>query len=255
MSIVDEALAERLDNAALRREPVENAGRQDVDIAYKVQESLVSRRIARGEVRIGWKLGFTSRAKMEQMGITEIIVGRLTSEMSIADGGDVDGSRFIHPRVEPEVAFRLGHKMGTTISPCDLVGAIDGVAPALEIIDSRYHNFQFTLADVIADNTSAAGFALGTWSPVSVDLDLKDRAVSLSVGGKIVERGSTGAILGDPFQAIQALSELAERRRWKFRPGDVILAGAATPAVPITQGDVVEATIGGLGSVTLRLDA
>ncbi|MEF9886961.1 2-keto-4-pentenoate hydratase [Streptomyces sp. P9-A4] len=235
------ALAEALDSAACEGRPLAGGGSglKDVGEAYAVQEALVARRLARGERLTGFKLGFTSVAKMRQMGVSDLIHGRLTDRMEIPDGGRFDASGLIHPRVEPEVAFLLGD----TLRPgADPMAAVAAVAPALEVIDSRYDGFRFSLPEVIADNTSAAGYALGPWSAPG---DLGNRGVLLELDGRLAEAGSTAAILGHPLRALAAAARLAGA----LEPGTVILAGAATAAVPLPAGTHVRATVAGLGSV------
>ena len=216
----------------------------DLTAAYRIQRELLELRLARGERIVGSKLGFTSKAKMAQMGVSEIIVGRLTDAMQLADGADVELARFIHPRIEPEIAFRLGRDVDRP----DIAGCVDAVAPALEIIDSRYRDFRFSLPDVIADNTSAAAFVVGQWQPMT---DVADRAVRLVVDGVAVETGSTAAILGSPLRALEQLVELAARYDIALRAGHVILAGAATAAVAFGAARV-EAQVDGIGTASVR---
>jgi 2-oxo-3-hexenedioate decarboxylase len=216
----------------------------DLAGAYRIQHELIAHRIARGERLVGCKLGFTSKAKMAQMGVSEIIVGQLTDAMQVDDAASVELSRFIHPRIEPEIAFRLGREVGGN----DIVDCVDAVAPALEIIDSRYRDFRFSLPDVIADNTSAAAFVVGEWQPVR---DVADLPVRMLVDGTEVEAGSTAAILGHPMYALEQLVELAAKYGIRLRAGDVILAGAATAAVPFGAQRVV-ADVGGLGAASVR---
>ncbi|MGW3950198.1 2-keto-4-pentenoate hydratase [Streptomyces sp. NPDC004752] len=244
------ALARRLDDAQRKRTETPSlvdTATLDVATAYSVQEELLARRTGRGERVVGVKLGFTSEAKMAQMGVSEVIAGQLTDAMRVADGGEADLRRFIHPKVEPEVAYRLVRDIDPDEPAPDVASIVDAVAPAIEIIDSRYLNFRFTYTDVIADNTSAAGFAIGTWRPVE---DVSDREVRLRVGDREVF-GSTAAILGDPARALHALLELAGRRRIPLRAGQIVLAGAATEAVPLGPGRV-EAAVAGLGTVSLK---
>ncbi|MFD8204798.1 2-keto-4-pentenoate hydratase [Streptomyces sp. NPDC059695] len=234
-------LAGALDSAAREGRPLPGGGSglKDTGEAYAVQEALVARRLARGERLTGFKLGFTSVAKMRQMGVSDLIHGRLTDRMEIPDGGRFDVSGLIHPRVEPEVAFLLGD----TLRPgADPMAAVAAVAPALEVIDSRYDGFRFSLPEVIADNTSAAGYAVGPWSAPG---ELGDRGVLLELDGRLAEAGSTAAILGHPLRALAAAARLAG----ELEPGTVILAGAATAAVPLPPGTHVRATVAGLGSV------
>ena len=135
----------------------------DLAGAYRIQEDVTQRRVAAGERLTGFKLGFTSRAKMAQMGVDEVIGGRLTSTLQYADGDIIDPATLIHPRIEPEVVFRLGRDVDDDESVESAVAAVDAVAAGLEVIDSRYADFQFSLADVVADNASAAGYAVGPW--------------------------------------------------------------------------------------------
>ncbi|HEX8496247.1 MAG TPA: fumarylacetoacetate hydrolase family protein [Actinomycetales bacterium] len=219
--------------------------------AYDVQRAVLARRVARGERVVGAKLGFTSAAKMAQMGISDIIVGEVTDAMAVADGGDVDLGRFIHPRIEPEVAFRLARDVDLADPHVDVVAAVDAVAPALEIIDSRYRAFRFSLPDVVADNTSAAAYVLGSWTPIAQAGDLGVLAVRLVVDGADAETGSSADILGHPLAALRALVPLARGKGLQLPAGHVVLAGAATAAVPFGESRV-EAHVAGLGFVRVR---
>ncbi|MFT4009202.1 MAG: fumarylacetoacetate hydrolase family protein [Nocardioidaceae bacterium] len=243
-------LAAYLDAAQQGRYEIDQLGELSMEAAYEVQRELVGLRLARGERVVGSKLGLTSKAKWEQMGVNEVIAGVLTDEMAIAD--EFDLSRFIHPKAEPEVAFRLAADLDPADANADIVAAIDAVAPALEIIDSRYRDFKFTVTDVIADNTSAAGYVIGPWSPLPADhTELDDLAVELVLDGDVVQKGSTADILGSPTDALRALVPLAARHRIALRAGDVVLAGAATAAVLLGEQQV-EARVAGLGRVSTR---
>lgn len=245
------ALAGRLDEAAVTATPIPQivaAAGVDAGSAYTIQDALIERRLGRGERLVGLKMGLTSRVKMAQVGVDEVIWGRLTDGMRIADGGTVDLGGYIHPRIEPEVAFLLAH------SPepgGDFSSAVRAVAPALEIIDSRYDGFRFSLPDVIADNTSAAGFVIGPWQPVPPGLD--NLGVLLEVDGRVVETGSTAAILGDPRLALDEGVRLAGRHGVRLREGWVFLAGAATAAVPLKPGSHVRAVIEKLDTASVKV--
>lgn len=218
-----------------------------LDEAYATQAALLARRFARGERGVGLKLGFTSEAKMRQMGVDELIVGQLTDAMQVADGGTVVLDALIHPRVEPEVAFLVGSDVDLADPAADLEGAIAGVAAGLEIIDSRYDGFRFDLPRVVADDTSAASFVIGPWrDPADVDLD--DRAVTMRLGEEVVATGTTAAILGHPLRTLPRLVALGRRFGLQLPAGSVVLAGAATEAVALRPGSV-SAEIAGLGSV------
>ena len=220
-----------------------------VDDAYAIQQALIDARLARGERLVGLKMGLTSRAKMAQVGVDEVIWGRLTDAMRVSDGGSVDPTTYIHPRVEPEVAFLLDRVPEPDEPYGDFASAVRAVAPAIELIDSRYANFRFSLPDVIADNTSAAAFVIGPWRAVPDGLE--NLGVLLEVDGRVVETGSTAAILGDPRRALAEGVRLAGRYGVRLREGWVFLAGAATAAVPLRPGAHVRAVVEKLGTASL----
>ncbi|MBA0124269.1 fumarylacetoacetate hydrolase family protein [Haloechinothrix sp. YIM 98757] len=247
--------AAALDEAATTASPVDQitATRAlTLDEAYRVQAELLACRHARGEREVGLKLGFTSEAKMAQMGISEVIAGRLTDAMRVADGGTTDRRRFIHPRVEPEIAFRLSGRVEQAGPNADPAEVIDAVAPALEIIDSRYRDFRFTLEDVVADNTSAAGYVTGPWTAFDRAHDITNLGVMLETDGQLADTGSTAAILGDPLRAVAAAVRLATRYGMPLHAGSVVLAGAATAAHWLSAATHVEVTVAELGRATLR---
>src|SRR5690606_32066293 len=160
--------------------------------AYAVQRASIERRLARGETRIGIKMGFTSRAKMLQMGVSDMIWGRLTSGMLVEDGGSIALADYVHPRVEPEVAFLIGKPLSGNVTLPQALAAVEAVAPALEIIDSRYENFRFSLTDVVADNSSSSGFVVGPWRSPATDLD--NLGLVMAFDGRPQAFGSTAAI-------------------------------------------------------------
>ena len=252
MTVVSSA-ADYLDHAQQSRTEVAQLDLSgSIEDAYAVQHGLLARRLARGERIAGTKLGMTSFAKRAQMGIGEVIVGQLTDAMRIADGGTCDLTGLIHPRVEPELAFRLERSVNLDDPNLDILACVDAVAPALEIIDSRYANFRFSLNDVVADNTSAAAFVVGSWTPLAPAAGgVGGLAVTLRIDGRIVESGTTAEILGHPFDALRALVPLAREHGFPLTGGQVILAGAATAAAPLLPG-AVDAHVAGLGAVSFR---
>ena len=164
-------IAARLDEAARGARAVPQLPEAlSLSDAYDVQSKSMERRYDRGERRIGVKLGFTSRAKMIQMGVSDLIWGRLTDQMLAEAGSTLSRARFVHPRVEPEIAFLIKDPLEGRVDPMTAMAAVAGVAPALEVIDSRYENFRFSVTDVVADNTSAAAIVIGPWSSPSTDV-------------------------------------------------------------------------------------
>lgn len=244
--------ARRLHDARLTRAPVPQSDRLELDDAYRVQRAGIELRKGEGERLVGAKMGFTSRAKMQQMGVAEMIVGQLTDAMQVEDGGVFQRRSAIHPRVEPEIAFLLGSAIDAETLPTELNQAVAAVACAMEIIDSRYQDFRFSLADVVADNTSACGFVLGAWQPVRGWFD--NLGIAMRFDGRPVQLGSSAAILGSPWRALVAARQLAVRHGIALPAGSVILAGAATAAEPLPESGHVEAEVAGLGRVSFHIE-
>ena len=248
------ALAAQLDEAAYTATATAQLSEQTpitIKDAYAIQAASINRRIDRGERLAGYKMGFTSKAKMEQMGVHDIIWGRLTDRMEITDGGALTRAEFIHPRVEPEIAFRISRRIDRAITLEDVPDYIDGVTCALEVIDSRYENFKFSFEDVVADNCSSSAFVIGQWLPPTTPVNKV--AISLAVNDEEVQNGTSEAILGNPFESLIEASQMMERYQAVIEPGHVVLAGAATPAVHIHAGDRIEGRFFGLGTITFTV--
>ena len=247
-----DAIAERLDNAMREARAVPQLAEPlTLDDAYAVQAASLARRYARGERRIGVKMGFTSLAKMEQMGISEVIWGRLTDAMQLADGGSVPFEHFVHPRIEPEIAFLLGADLPAELSEIEAFGALAGIAPALELIDSRYQDFRFSLSDVVADNSSSSAFVVGPWSEPFHDLD--DLGFSMAIDGAVRQSGSSAAILGNPIRSLVRAARLAAHAGEPLKAGDIVMAGGATAAEALAPGNRVTLEVDRLGGVSVAI--
>jgi len=246
------AIAERLDDAAAHaRAMPQLAETLTLAQAYEVQTLAIHRRLVRGERLVGMKMGFTSRAKMAQMGISDMIFGRLTSGMVVEDGATTPRARYVHPRVEPEIAFLLKRTLVGPVSHAEAFAAVEAVAPAVEIIDSRYENFKFSLADVVADNASSSGFVLG--AACLPEFDIANLGMALFVDGLPREVGSSAAILGNPWRSLIAASRFAEQFGFELRPGDIVMAGGATAAVAVEAGARVVLETQGMAPVSFSM--
>ena len=219
--------------------------------AYAIQSLLVHRRQQRGERRIGMKMGLTSRAKMAQVGVHEMSWGRLTDAMLLEEGGLLARANYIHPRLEPELAFLIGKPLSGVVTAAQAMAAVDGVAPAMELVDSRYLDFKFTLNDVVADNSSAAGLVIGSWCAPSQDLT--NLGVVMEVNGIVIETASTAAILGNPVRALVAAARLAGEAGEVLHPGDIVMSGGLTAAYAIEPGETVRATLQNLGFISITV--
>ena len=242
-----------LDRASLLVEPVAQMESQvgfSVDEAYEIQAYNLAHRIKRGENFIGLKMGFTSKAKMEQMGVHDMIWGRLTDKMHVANGSKIFLDKFIHPRAEPELCFRVSQDIEGELDLNNVKNYIDGVAAAVEIIDSRYKDFKFSLADVIADNCSSAAFIVGEWH--HVELDISHLKMDFYVDVDQVGNGTSNAILGNPWESVCACTRLAHKYGIKIKKGDMIMAGAASAAVHLKKGQYIELNVENLGRACFR---
>jgi 2-oxo-3-hexenedioate decarboxylase len=253
MITLDE-IAESLDSAARDATAVPQwAARIGLSVAdaYAVQTRLIAARQARGHRRVGVKMGFTSRAKMRQMGVDQMIIGRLTADMRVDDGAEIRIDRYVHPRIEPEIAFLMKAPLAGQVTGIEALAAVEAVAPAMEIIDSRYQDFRFDLADVIADNASSSGFVVGGWRPK--DTPLGCLGVILEIDGRVRQIGSGADILGHPLRSLVAAAQLAAMLGESLQPGDIVMAGAVTAAEPLAAGVCVRTVVEQLGQITIRV--
>jgi len=221
--------------------------------AYAVQKLSVARRLARGEQRIGVKMGLTSRAKMQQVGVDEVAWGRLTNAMLVEEGSALSRAKYVHPRVEPEVAFLMKAPLSGKVTPVAALAAVEAIAPAMEIIDSRFENFKFALEDVIADNTSSSGLVIGPWHDPRIDFS--NLGVILEIDGEVVQVGSTAAILGHPLRSLVAAARLVAEAGEEIEAGAIVMAGGITAAPDLAPGQTVRTTIQDMGSVMFRVEA
>jgi len=249
----EEALAQTLFAAQRERrllDPPSDREPLGDDVAYRVQEILLGLHREAGAELSGYKVGFTSLAKQKQMGIDDPIFGFLTAAMELPVGS-LPLAGTVQPRLEPEIAFRLGADLGgPDVGRADVIAASSEVIAALELLDSRYRDFRFNLADVVADNTSAAGYLLAASGLPADSVDLLAEAVEFSVGGGEPQRATGEAVQGDPAEAVAWLA-----RRVPLRAGQLILSGGMTVATPVAAGDRVRATFSNLGEIDVRATA
>jgi 2-oxo-3-hexenedioate decarboxylase len=220
-----------------------------VETAYEAQKLFIRSKLDAGESFVGWKLGLTSKNKQQAMGLAAPLYGRVTSGMLLPYGEPVHLDRFIHPRVESEIAFLLGRDVdGATATTASVLAACEGVFPALEILDSRYADFKFTLPDVIADNASAAGVVCGGRLLPPSALDVQLEGMVLRHDGEVVDTAAGAAVSGHPAAAVAWLA----REAGHLPAGSLVLSGGLTAPVALRPGSVVSAEFTSLGSVTLR---
>lgn len=233
--------------------PTETSPGLSIEDAYQIQVAQVAAWQDEGRTIRGHKVGLTARAMQEALGIDQPDFGHLTADMFHHEGEPISLEAFIAPRIEPEVAFVLGQDLeGPGLHIADVAAAVVSARPSLEIIDSRVVDWRIRIEDTIADNASSGGVVLGAAERDPADLDLVTLGCNLRHRGRVVETGTTGAVLGNPLNALRWLANTLGERGVGLRAGHVVLPGSCTAAVPIRPGDVVVAEFATLGSVTAR---
>lgn len=225
----------------------------DVATGYEIQDLTLQRRLDRGEKLIGIKLGLTSRAKQQRMGVDTPFVAWLTDAMVLPAGDPVPQDRLIHPRIEPELVFVMGERLeGPGVTAAQAMAAVDQVLGGAEVIDSRYTDFKFAAGDVIADNASSGAFVTGPVSLPPSDLDLSLEAVLVEVGGQVVDSATGAAVQGHPGEALALAANDLATRGHAIEPGWIVLTGGMTDAHFAPKGSSVSCHFTNLGSVRIH---
>lgn len=230
-------------------EPTDAAG------AYAVQAINTRHWTDAGRRIVGRKIGLTAKAVQAQLGVDQPDFGVLFEDMAIADGGILPMAKVLQPKAEAEVALILGRDIDAADATPEMVAAaVDHVAAAIEIVDSRIADWKITFADTVADNGSSAFFVLGKERKSLDGLDLYTCGMALEVNGAIASLGAGAACLGHPLKAAAWLARTLAGLGEPLRAGDIVLTGALGPMVALTPGDAVVAKIGGLGSASFRYE-
>lgn len=239
--------AEELEKITLRYDGL------TVDDAYEIQRLSIEKYISSGDKLIGWKMGLTSKAKQQSVGVDEAIYGRLLESMELTIP-ELSLKGLIHPRIEPEIAFVFKHKLeGSHITPRDVWLATECVMPAVEFIDSRYKNFSFTLVDVVADNASSAKFYVGDqgFSPYQFQWD--QVGVVMKKNGEVMQTGAGAAVLGHPVRSVIEQVHMLHRIGACIEPGMIVLTGGITEAIHVRDGDRISVEFDGLGDLNISV--
>ena len=228
-------------------------GASNLTAAYAVQARLTRARLEGGASVVGRKIGLTSTAVQEQLGVDRPDFGVLFDDMDVSHDAEVSVDRLLQPRVEAEIAFVLGSDLME--EPLDLAhvrAAVDHMAVALEIVDSRIAGWDITFGDTVADNASSGLFLLGAQRRTLEDVEPRDVTMSMTRHGEVVSTGNGTACLGDPLLALAWLATTARDLGQPLLAGQVVLSGALGPMVPVATGDTFTAVVPGLGEVTAR---
>jgi 2-oxopent-4-enoate/cis-2-oxohex-4-enoate hydratase len=253
-----EAHAQSLFRALKDRVPIDPLTQRHpamtIEDGYAIQLAFVRlRQEAERSSIVGRKIGATSRAVQEMLGVGQPDFGHLLSNMVASDGDILDIDDFISPRAEGEIAFLLGRDLaGPGLTAADVLHATDHVAACFEIVDSRIRDWNIKIQDTVADNASSGAFVLGASRVDPRNIDLALTGMTIEKNGQIVGTGAGAAALGHPLNAMAWLANTLGGFGIVLKAGEVILSGALSALVPVTAGDHLRVQMGGIGSVEVQ---
>ena len=253
-------LADALWKASVDRVPVPQPSAAQPALtladAYAVQQINAQRRLDRGERIIGRKIGLTSLAMQQQLGVDQPDYGVLTDAMAIPDGGVIVVAELVAPKLEPEYAFRIDADLPPNPTREQIDASIGAVAVAIEVIDSRVADWRIGLVDTVADNASSAAIVVGEWVDATPELLTRiiDTDITMTRDGETVAQGPGSAVLGDPRAAVYWLADAIGAFGDGIAAGSTVLAGAVAAAVAIEPGTDWRAGAEGFAPVTVRAE-
>jgi 2-keto-4-pentenoate hydratase len=250
--------ADQLYDARRTRVPIEpftdalpNLGMLD---GYAVQQHLVDRLLADGEVIVGYKLGLTSLPMQKLLGVDSPDFGPVFASGVFRDGAELPVDRFIAPRVEAEIGVILATDLsGPYCTPAQALAATAGLVAAVEIVDSRIEGWRIKLADTVADLASGGAIALSSLVVPVDGFDPRLLGMVFTKNGDVVATGAGAAALGDPLAAVAWLANTLAPMGVTLPSGSVIMTGALHAMVPVAPGDVFRADFDRLGPITIRM--
>ncbi|NMM82366.1 2-oxopent-4-enoate hydratase [Acidovorax sp. SRB_14] len=224
-----------------------------IEHAYAIQQRMLARRLAAGERVVGKKIGVTSAAVMNMLGVFQPDFGWLTDAMVYNEGQAIPANTLIQPKAEGEIAFILKKTLkGPGVTAADVLAATEGVMACFEIVDSRIQDWKIQIQDTVADNASCGVFVLGDRLVDPRDVDLATVGMVLEKNGEIVATGAGAAALGHPANAVAWLANTLGAHGIALEAGEVVLSGSLGIMVPVTAGDNLRVTMGGIGGCSVR---
>lgn len=258
-------LADRLETAERKRTPMRHFTIDYPDMTiedgYAVQAAWVGEKVKNGAVARGHKIGLTSKVMQQGAGIHEPDYGVLLDYMFYESNTTLPMEKFIAPRVEVELCFKIGKPLGgPNCTIFDVLDATDYVIPALEIIDTRFHRFDpetnapRKIMDTVADNAANGAVVIGGRAIRPMDMDLRWAGALLMCNETIVDSGVAAAVLNHPANGIAWLANKLAGYGEILAAGEILLAGSFTASVPVSAGEVYYADYGPLGTISCRFE-
>lgn len=234
--------------------------------AYRVSAHVTARRIARGEHRLGWKIGFTNTTIWDEYGVHAPIWGPMydSTLRHLEAGSQVEWplAGLLEPRIEPEIALRIGAEPHPSMTDLELLACVDCLAHGVEVVQSLFPGWRFKAADTIAAFALHGGYRCGPLVPLLPDdvpawMDRLARfEITLHRNGEAIDRGMAANVMGGgPLAALRCLVDglEADPMRRRLQPGDLITTGTVTRAFPVHPGETWETRIDGLPLPGLRI--
>jgi 2-oxopent-4-enoate/cis-2-oxohex-4-enoate hydratase len=226
----------------------------EIDDAYYISLRMLNRRLADGEKIVGKKIGVTSKAVQDMLGVFQPDFGFLTDVMEYPNGADVPvAGNLIAPRAEAEIGFKLKKDLiGPGVTEQDVLEATECIIPCFEIVDSRINDWKIRIQDTIADNASCGVYVLGEQTADPRDFDLAKLKITVKKNGEFLSEGLGEAVQGNPLTAVAWLANTLGNYDIPFKAGEVILSGSLVPLEPVVSGDKMELELEGIGSCSVN---
>lgn len=258
----EKSLAEfgkELHEALMQRQPIApltaRGLKLSIDDAYRIQHHMLSHRLVQGVRIVGKKIGATSEPVQKAVGVDQPDFGLLLEDCAYPSGVSIPFARFIQPRAEGEIAFFLKERLqGPGVTAEMVIEATASVAPCIEIVDSRIHDWQIRIVDTIADNASCGVFVVGHERVTPQKFNLAACEMTMFINDAVVSRGTGDASLGHPANAVAWLANTLGSLGMSLDPGEPILSGSLGQLVEVRAGDVVRLTIEPIGECSARFE-
>ena len=236
--------------------PLRDHINNDIPTAYAIQQELITLRMKDGERIVGKKIGLTSPAVQQQLGVDQPDYGILFHTMDRSATGTISMSELMQPKVEGELAFVLGADLpNEDVTLEELKAAIAEVRASIEVVGSRIEGWNIRISDTIADNASGSHYILGQEGKPLAEVQTAEVRMALKKNGAVASEGSGAACMGDPLNAALWLAKTMAAGGRPLMKGEVLLSGALGPMVPVENGDSFTLEVEGFAPVEVRFTA
>jgi 2-keto-4-pentenoate hydratase len=226
-----------------------------IEEAYQIQMRFIKEKVETGQTIVGKKIGLTSKAMQDMLGVDQPDYGHLLNTMVVKEGEPIKLSTLFQPKIEAEIAFVLNKELkGPSVTTEDVLNATEYVVPSLEIVDSRIKDWKINLADTIADNASCGLFIVGEPKIDPREINLKEIHMQLYKNDQFINEGTGKDVLGDPAACVAWLANKLSEYNVTLKAGEVILSGALSSAIEIDKGDKITASFTHLGELEAKVE-